>query len=182
MCALPLGVLGYFEEDLKRPTMNWLTAGMDPNVAYGMCIFLFGLLVLSVRTRNMATGIPYTFYASPSPRLARPAPVNKSTQRLQSAASPAQPSELLRNTGLEYTPRETTNNKVPDNSANWLAAPTDFPALGKSQEMKMDSAPIPPENPAPILPAEIPGLVPSVTESTIQQENISAVQNDNEFA
>jgi general secretion pathway protein A len=179
---LPLGALCFFKEDLKRPTMNWLTAGIDPNVAYGMCIFLFGLLVRSVSTRKMATGISYTFYASLSPRLARPVPVNKSTQRLQRVASPAQRSELLLSTGLEYTPRETANNKVPDNSENWLAAPTDFPALGKSEEMKMDSATIPLENHAPILLAEIPGPVSSVMEATIQQENISAVQNDNKLA
>ena len=49
--------------------MNWLTVGLDPNVACGMCIFLFALLVLSIRARNMATGISYTFYASPSPTI-----------------------------------------------------------------------------------------------------------------
>jgi general secretion pathway protein A len=46
--------------------MNWLTAGIDPNVGYATCMLLFGLLVLSARIRKMGTGIPYAFYASPS--------------------------------------------------------------------------------------------------------------------
>ena len=37
--------------------MNWLTPGIETNVAYGTCMLLFGLLVLSVRNRKMAARI-----------------------------------------------------------------------------------------------------------------------------
>ena len=45
--------------------MTWLTPGIETNVAYATCMLLFGLLVLSVRNRKMASRSSYSSYASP---------------------------------------------------------------------------------------------------------------------
>src|ERR1700722_19777999 len=153
----PFRALGFFAEDLKRPTMTLLTTGIDPTVAYAMCIFLFGLLVRSVRARKMAPGIPYTFYATSMPRSVLPLPMKTTTQRLsgETVARASGPSLRPR---TERASGETVINKVPESSANPLAAPPEFPALHKSEEMKMDSAPIPSENSVPMIQPEIPAL------------------------
>ncbi len=149
--------------------MYWLTPGIETNVAFGTCMFLFGLLVLSVRNRKMATRIPYTFYVSPSRGTVRPAPKSESTQGLRRATTPVEHSGLLLSTGLEYTPRETGNSKVPESSANQLPAPLDFPALHISAEEKMNSASFPFENLDPVTLAEIPAFPISATASTIRE-------------
>jgi general secretion pathway protein A len=173
---------GFFAEDLKRLTMNLLTTGIDPTVAYGMCIFLFGLLIRSVRTRKMAAGIPYTFYASSTPRASSPVPMKKTTRQLQSLEAVAQASGHSLSKGIECARGETVISKVPGSSANQLAAPPEFPAQHKSQELKMDSASIPLENSVPTIQAEIPALASPAPVSGTPQENICVSPNGDKLA
>src|SRR5580700_5941602 len=89
-------------QDLKRPTMNWnmITPGIATYVAYATCMLLFGLLVLSVRSRKMATRIPYTFYAAPVRTASRVvAGHNKSALGARRTTLPARQSTLLPNGG-----------------------------------------------------------------------------------
>src|SRR5271167_4997098 len=39
-------------EDHKTTTMHWLTPGIETYAAYGTCLLLLGMLVLSVRNRK----------------------------------------------------------------------------------------------------------------------------------
>ena len=138
--------------------MYWLTPGIETNVAYGTCVFLFVLLVLLVRKRKMSDRTPHMFYPSPLRPTTRPPLRNKPAQRLRRATTPLRPSGLLRSAGLEKSPIERTNTKAPGIAANRLAASLVFPALPISYEVKMDSTPFPFENPAPVAPAEISAL------------------------
>jgi type II secretory pathway predicted ATPase ExeA len=149
--------------------MYWLTSGIETNVAYGTCMLLFGLLVLSVRNRKMVTRVPYTFFASPLRATAWPAPKNKSAQGLRRATTPVRHSGLLLSTGLECTPREQANPKAPESSENHLAAPLEFPAQPISEEVKMNSESFPFENLDPVAMAEISAFALPATPSTIHE-------------
>lgn len=121
--------------------MDWLTPAVETNVAYIACIFLFGLLVLSVRNRKLATRAPYSLYGSTAARAAsRPAKKNIAAERLRRASAPVQSSGRFLNTGLEYTPRERANSQVPDSPLSKLP-PLEFPAPQNSNEVKMDTPP-----------------------------------------
>src|ERR1700674_1807298 len=148
--------------------MSWLTPAVETNVAYAACVLLFGLLVLSVRNRKMATRSPYTLHASSWRGTSRPTLKNNSAQGLRRATTPAQHSGLLLSTGLEYTPREQANTKAPDSFANVLAAPLEFPARHISEEVKMNSPSFPFESLNPVALAEISASALSDTTSTIQ--------------
>jgi general secretion pathway protein A len=159
--------------------MHWLTPGIETNVAYGTCILLFGLLVLSVRNRKMTSRIPYTFYASPSRGTVLtvpPALKSKSAQGLRRVSPQVPPSGLLLSTGLEYTPRETGNCKVPESSAkkNQLIGPLQFPALHISAEAKGNFAPFPFGNFDDVAVEGIPTFAASATASTIQEETATS--------
>src|ERR1700674_4991365 len=123
--------------------MHWIAPGIETNVAYGTCMLLFGLLVLSIRNRRMANRTAHMIYSLPMRGAARPAPKNKSAQSLRRAATPGQHSSLPLSTGLEYTPRERANIKPPKSFANRLAAPRNFPLPHKSDEVKMNSPSFP---------------------------------------
>jgi general secretion pathway protein A len=151
--------------------MYLLMSGIETNVAYGTCMLLFALLVLSVRNRKMAARSSHTFYASPLLGTIRPAPENKSTQGLRSATTPGHYSGLLLSTGLEYSPRERANTKPPESSAKRLDAPLDCPAVHISRQVKMDPSSFPFESPAPIAPAEFSAFTAPATTSTVR-ENI----------
>jgi general secretion pathway protein A len=70
----------------------------------------------------------------------RSAPLNRSVQRLRSAANPAPASGLLLSTGLQGSPRALAPRETESNSANSLCAPLQFPPLGSSGESNADSA------------------------------------------
>jgi general secretion pathway protein A len=150
-----------------------LTSGIETNVAYGTCLFLFALLVLLVRKRKMLDRTPHTFYPAPLRAKARPTPGNKPPQRLRRATTRPQPSGLLLNKGLAITPIQRANTKAPAIAANRLAEPIEFPALSNSHEVKMDSAPLPFEHPDPVAPAEISALAGRATPPALP-ENIPA--------
>jgi general secretion pathway protein A len=139
--------------------MYWLTPGFETYAAYGTCILLFGVLVLSVRSRKMAARSQRTFYASPLLGAFRPAPKIQSGQRSRRPAILAQHSGLLLSTGLEYTPRDRANTKAPEFSASPLAASPDFPAPNYSNEVKMNSPSFPFEHLDPIALAELSTFV-----------------------
>jgi general secretion pathway protein A len=161
--------------------MNWLTVQIDPNVASGMCVLLFGLLVLSMRIRKVATGVPYTFFSSPSRVVVRPVPTRKSTRDPKAAASPAPNSGPALGSGLEYTRRETAISKVPEGSAIERAASPDSTAGHNSDGMKTGPTPFSMENPFPGILAEIPALRTSPA-SVIIEANNSAEGKANELA
>ena len=149
--------------------MNWITPGIETNVAYAAGMVLFGLLILSVRNRKMATRIPYTFYASPARSSVRHTPIHRSTQIPRRVTTPPAPSGLLLSTGLEHKPREKESSKEPEIFANLLPAPLEFPFPQISNEVKMNSAPYPFENLDPEALAEISAFAMQATASTIQE-------------
>ena len=153
--------------------MQWITPGIETNIAYGTCTLLFGLLVLSVRNRKMATKPQYTFYAQPPRPRVSAARKNRSAQGPRRVTTSAQHSGLLLSRGLDYAPPTKAIAKPPENSANQLAAPLEFPALRKSEEVKMNSASFPFENLDPIALAEISAFAAPAAASTIP-ENIVA--------
>ena len=152
----------HISEVSKRPTMHWLTPGIETGFAFGTSAILFGLLVLLLRNRRMMSRAPYTFYASPSRGTFPPiqhAPKTKPAQGLRRAAAPVQPSGLLLSTGLGFTPRGTGNSKVPARSVTRIQsiAPLQFPVLQISAEAKKtDSVPCPFEHLHDVALTEIP--------------------------
>ena len=153
--------------------MYWMIPGIETNVAYGTCVFLFVLLVLLVRKRKMSDRTPHMFYPSPLRPTARHAPRNKPAQRLRRATTALRPSGLLLSTGLETSPIVKPNTKAPEIAANRLPAPLEFPALPISCEVKMDSAPLPYENSDPVAPADNSALPGPATPAALP-ENIPA--------
>ena len=149
--------------------MTWLTPAMATNVAYAACMLLFGLLVLSVRNRKMASRSSYSPYASPLFGASRPAPKSQTAQVSRRAKTVVQNSGLLLSTGLDYTPRERAIPKAPDRFVNPLAAPLIFPALQISEEVKMNSPSFPFENVDPVALAERSESAVLGTTSTIHQ-------------
>src|ERR1700733_13926545 len=149
--------------------MHLIAPGIETNVAYGTCMLLLGLLILSVRRRKAESSIPYTFYAAPVRGKGRPAPKNRSTQGTRRAATSAQPSSILLNAGPQYKPREWANPSVPDLIANPLQAPMDFPAPKNSDEVKMNSPSFPFENLDPIALSEISTFASPATAPSSQE-------------
>ncbi len=138
--------------------MNWnmITPGLATDVAYATCMLLFGLLVLSVRSRKMATRIPYTFYAAPVRTASRPvAGHNKSALGARRSTLPVRQSSLLPNGAGGSKPYEKAISHstakpatpAPAKSAQPLPAPLEFPVLPISNEVKMKS-------PSPSFPFE----------------------------
>jgi general secretion pathway protein A len=151
--------------------MHWIAPGIETNVAYGTCMLLFGLLVLSVRNRKMANRSAHMIYALPMRGAVRPAPKNKSAQSLRRSTTPGQHSGLALRTGLENTPRERANSKPPKSSANPLTAPKNFLLTHKSDEVKMNSPSFPFVNLDPAAVAEISAFAVSAAASTLQENN-----------
>jgi len=135
--------------------MDWLSPGIETNVALGTCALLLVLLVLSVRKRKMEIRIPRTFYASPLHGPARPAPASKSLQGLRRPTPPVRPSGILLSTGLEHTLRETPNCKLSSRPSKRLIGPLDFPALQISEEAKKNSGSFHFENLALVTQGEV---------------------------
>ncbi len=149
--------------------MTWLTPAIATNVAYAACMLLFGLLVLSVRNRKMASRSSYSPYASPLFGASRPTPKSQTAQVSRRAKTVIQNSGLLPSTGLEYTPRERSIPKAPDNFVNPLAAPLIFPALQIPEEVKMNSPSFPFESADPVALAERSESALSETASTVHE-------------
>lgn len=155
--------------------MHWLTPAVETNVAYVVCVVLFGLLVVSVRNRKMAARATYSLYGSASHGARVPVKKNLAAERLRRASAPIQSSGRFLSTGLEYTPRERANSQVPDSPLSKLP-PLEFPAPQNSNEVKMDTPPFllessvdtiaAPENSALAAAAAAsatPAMLPSVT-------------------
>jgi len=156
--------------------MHWLTPGIETYAAYGTCMLLFGVLVLSVRHRKMAARSQNTFCDSPLLGAYRPAPKSKSAQVLRRTPNPVLHSGLLLSTGLEDIPREGAKTKAPVSSAKQLGAPLDFPAVHIPDEVKMNSPSFPFVNLDPVALAERSAFVFPETASTFQ-EHIPASPN-----
>jgi len=149
--------------------MHMIAPGIETNFAYGACMLLFGLLVVSVRHRKAAARIPYTFYASPVRGKGRPTPKNRSTQSSRRETIPVQQSAILLTAGPENAPREWASPRTPETPANPLAATLDIPAAQIPTEVKMNSPSFPFENLDPIVLSQIPNLVPPPMASTCQE-------------
>jgi type II secretory pathway predicted ATPase ExeA len=135
--------------------MNWIAPGIETDIAYGTCMFLFGLLVLSVKHRRMATTPANAVYASPMGGTLWQAPKNKSVLGSRRTTVPVQHIGVLTSTGLLDTPRIEKNAQAPNSSTNILAAPLEFQAPQNSNEVKMNSPSFPFESLDPIALAEL---------------------------
>ncbi len=141
-----LNQLAIASKDQKKPNMHWLTTGIETNAAYGTCILLFGLLVLSVRHRKNADRIPSTFYPVPLNGKARPALKYRPGQKPKRVSKPFQNSSVLLGTGLISAPREQANPKSAPSVAKKLSWPPEVPGAKKSNEVQMDTFTFPFEN------------------------------------
>jgi type II secretory pathway predicted ATPase ExeA len=136
--------------------MHFFTPESTTVAASGTAMFLFGLLVLSVKYRKMATRYPYAFYVSPSRGAIRPAPRNQSAQGFSGSLTASRNSSFFFSASPESAPRDPATNQAPEIPANQLATPVDFSAPRVSGEMKIDSTPFPFEEVQPGKLAEIP--------------------------
>ncbi len=127
--------------------MHLLTHGIETNVAYGTCILLFGMLVLSVRNRKAAARSPYTFYPAPLNGKGRMLPKYQPAKGSRLAAKPARRSvEVVLSSDFIPAPRERVISKTPSSptkSAKKFAAPVEAPALQISNEEKMNTSSYP---------------------------------------
>lgn len=154
--------------------MYWLTTGMATNIAYGCCMLLFGLLVLSVRSRKMAARASYSLYASPirsrthansytkSEKIVRrtPAPAHTS-----SAAVIAKPRAEAAATVLPVI-KKSHEAIVPPSASVPLPADITEPQI--SHEVKMNSPSFPFENLDPVPMSHLSSFEPSPNASAIE--------------
>jgi type II secretory pathway predicted ATPase ExeA len=119
--------------------MYWIIHGINTTIASGTCMLLFGLLVLSVRQRKMASRSPQRFHASPAGAARWPAPRNLQAYGERHATTSKRPSGLMLSTGLKSVPRVKAKITAPESPAKRLAAPLDFPVLRGSTGVSMDS-------------------------------------------
>ena len=154
--------------------MHLLTPGIETNAAYGTCLLLFGLLVLSVRNRKMANRSAHMIYALPMRGAVRPAPKNKSAQSLRRAATAGQQFGRLVSTDTQNKPRERAKTQAPKSYAYRLAASADFSVPHKSDEVKMNTPSFPFENLDPVAMAKISMFGAQATASANQESNPSS--------
>src|SRR4029077_18147963 len=138
--------------------MYWLTPGIETYAAYGTCLLLFGLLVLSVSRRRVTerSQVAFNDFALVGPY--RPAPKSNSVPGSRRNPTAIQHPGLPLSTGREYTPRAPRIAKAPDSSVNPLAAPLVFPVRHISEEVKMNSSSFPFESPDPFTLTERSGF------------------------
>ena len=141
--------------------MHLPTSGVEINLAYSTCIFLFGVLFLKVRSRRIGNGIPYPFYVSPSRAAIRPRQKNKSAQVSRGAAAPVLHSKPLSSAGLEHAVSEQDSPELPQSHVHPAVAPENF-----------QTEPIPSEIIEPVEIAETPAFVLPANALTIP-ENVS---------
>jgi general secretion pathway protein A len=135
--------------------MYWmLTPGIETNVAYGLCMLLFGLLVLSVRNRKLATRAPYSFYASSLRNARRPAPITRPVRSSQSSAVKVTRPEPLSNPCFEDVALEPIRRKATENFSNALLAPQEITAATNSSEANMNTPLLPLESGETIAPVK----------------------------
>jgi general secretion pathway protein A len=157
--------------------MHWLTPEIGTNVALGICMGLFVLLVLSVRKKKMATSIPFSFQVSPLRGAFEPSLKSKSTPVLRRAIVPAPPVGILLSTGLEHTGRETAKCKVPDAAEKPLPAPLEFTAVGIPEQPHTNCPSFSFECFEPAPQAEITEITATVTEPIVPAEAASSSAN-----
>jgi general secretion pathway protein A len=136
--------------------MHWLNTGTETNVAYGSCVLLFGLLVLSVRSRKMSESNSYPLYASPKPSRRHAAANPKSEKMVRRILAPTHASS----SAVLVTPRAAAAPAAkPDVNAREdvvVTAPVSVPAAAEipepqtSDEVKMNAPSFPFESLDPI--------------------------------
>ena len=155
--------------------MHWLTTGMETNIAYGSCMLLFGLLVLSVRNRKTEAKASHTLYAPPV-RSRRQTAVNHKTEQMLRRIAPVQPAAAPVKRSMEPAPCEPLNFKEPEMSSVQLSVPSETPAeipdLKTSEEVKMNSPSYPFESLEPISLADIsafsePAIRPAIPHTEV---------------
>jgi type II secretory pathway predicted ATPase ExeA len=160
------------------PTMDWLTPAVATNVAYAACIILFGMLVLSVRNRKMASKVPYSFYASTlrsgAPSADRLAAGSRTSRSSRRATFPAQTSGLLLNAGLDYKPRERARSRMTESPLTQLSVPLDFPAARTPKEVKMSTEPMMLEAVDSVVTHEVTLAAPEISEVAPEIAEMSA--------
>jgi type II secretory pathway predicted ATPase ExeA len=165
----------YSRKYLKRQIMQWLTTGMETNIAYGSCMLLFGLLVLSVRNRKMENKVSHTFYVPPV-RSRRQTAVNYKTEQMLRRKAPVQPAGVLVKRRIEAATCEPSNINVPEAAAIQFPEPSEIPAEIPapkiSDEVKMNFPSFPFVSLDPISLADIsafsePPIRPAIPETEV---------------
>jgi len=126
--------------------MHLLTPGIETNAAYGTCLLLFGLLVLSVKNRKAADRTPQTFYPVPLNGKGRVLPKYQPAKGSPRAAKLAKRSSVVLSSGFISAPSERSNPKTPSSSAKpatHAVAPQEAPAPQISNEEKMNTSSYP---------------------------------------
>ena len=135
-------------------SLYWLTPGIETNVAYGVCILLFGLLILSVRNRRMATRTPYSFYASPVRGTRQPATVTRPVASSQSSAVTVRRAKSLSIPSFEdetlATSRAMLDRKAPDSFPKPSAVQLEFTVTPILDDVTRNTPSAPLEIPDPI--------------------------------
>ena len=90
----------------------------------------------------MATGIPYTFYASPLSRAVQPAAGSKSAQGRAGAKLPDQPSGLQVCKDTESSSYQIANSEAPENPAPAILA--EIPAIPATPQTTLENIAAPP--------------------------------------
>jgi type II secretory pathway predicted ATPase ExeA len=156
--------------------MHWLNTGMETNIAYGSCMLLFGLLVISVRNRKMEAKVSHTLYA-PAVRSRRQNSVNSKTEQMLRRIAPVESSAVLVKRKIEAAPCEPVNIEAPEMVAIKLPEPseipTEMPASKISDEVKMNSPSFPFVSLDPISLAEISAFSEPPTRPAIPDSEVS---------
>jgi general secretion pathway protein A len=154
--------------------MEWLNPAVAANVGYAVCIILFGLLVLSVRNRKMASKVSYSFYSptlygsAPSARPAAPSRPSRASQRSTRSSG------LFFGNGLDYTPRERANPRMTESPLKQSSVSLEFPAARASHEVKMSTEPMLLESIDAVVAPEVSAVAPEISEAAPEIAEMAA--------
>jgi type II secretory pathway predicted ATPase ExeA len=163
--------------------MHWLTTGTETNIAYGSCMLLFGLLVLSVRSRKTSESNSYLVYASPRPSRRHAATNPKSEKMVRRILAPAHRSSsaILEKSNvkaaLATTPVTSTTVKAVEQPPFPAPAPAsaEIPEPQISDEVKMNAPYFPFESFDPIAMSNLSSFTTPSDTTGVQNTNVSPI-------
>ncbi|HET6144510.1 MAG TPA: AAA family ATPase [Candidatus Acidoferrales bacterium] len=161
--------------------MHWLTTGMETNIAYGSCTLLFGLLVLSVRSRKMSKDNSYLLYASPKPSHGKAATNPKSEKMVRRILAPTHTSSsaILAKSKVQAAsstkPVTSTSEEavVPPPVPARAPVPAEIPEPQISDEVKMNAPSFPFKRLDPVAMSNLSSFVTSSDIPGAQNPDVS---------
>jgi general secretion pathway protein A len=154
--------------------MYSLTPEFETYAACGICLMLFGLFILSMRSRKASAKSRYTLYPPSTSASRRPAPGGPSSLALRTAPVPALRPMRITNKGLGFAERAKAIASLQKRLADAALAPVISPVAPPPVVLQANPAPIPVVKIEPVVIADVLAADPST--ALIPASGISATE------